>query len=252
MPIATAEKRAEFRRLHREGCFVIPNPWDIGGIRRLEALGFRALASTSSGAALALGREDGQLARDEVLDHLRTLCNATDLPINADFEAGFADGPEGVAENVGLAIETGVAGLSIEDRAGDGLYPASLAAERIRAARESIDRSGQDVLLVGRSEGFLVGQTDLDATIARLVAYAEAGADCLYAPGVRDLDAIGAIVAAVTPRPVNVLLLKGMSVDDLAGVGVRRVSIGGAFARVVWAAFDEAARSVRDAGRLPG
>jgi 2-methylisocitrate lyase-like PEP mutase family enzyme len=253
MPISTAEKRAAFRSLHQEGCFVIPNPWDIGGVRRLEALGFRALATTSSGVAWSLGREDGQLTRDEVLEHFRYLCGATDLPINADFEAGFADEPEGVAENVALAVGTGVAGLSIEDRTGRDLYPSSLAIERIRAARESIDRTGQDVLLVGRSEGFLIGRTDLDETIRRLVAYADAGADCLYAPGVRDLGAIGAIVSAVTPRPVNVLLLGGgMSVGDLAAAGVRRVSIGGTFARAAWAAFDEAARSVRDAGRLPG
>jgi 2-methylisocitrate lyase-like PEP mutase family enzyme len=245
-------KRATFRALHDDGCFVIPNPWDLGGVRRLEKLGFKALASTSAGYARSRGREDGQLTRDEVLDHLRDLCEATDLPVNADFEAGFADPPEDVAANVLLAMETGVAGLSIEDRAGGDLYPLPLAIERIKAARRAIDQSGQNVLLVGRTEGLLIGKSDLKEAIERLVAYADAGADCLYAPGVRELSAIKALVSAVAPKPVNVLLLgSSMNVADLAAAGVRRVSIGSAFAAAAWAAFDEAARSVRDAGRLP-
>jgi 2-methylisocitrate lyase-like PEP mutase family enzyme len=244
-------KRAAFRALHEEGCFVLPNPWDIGGVRRLEKLGFVALASTSAGLAWSLGREDGEVSRDEVLSHLRVLCGSTDLPVNADFEAGFADRPEEVAANVGLAVETGVAGLSIEDRTGRELYELPLAALRIEAAREAIDRAGADVVLVGRSEGFLVGHSEIDATIERLVAYANAGADCLYAPGIKDLAHIEAVVAAVAPKAVNVLLLApDMRVADLAARGVRRVSVGGLLAKAAWAGFDEAARLLRDQGAL--
>jgi 2-methylisocitrate lyase-like PEP mutase family enzyme len=248
----SAAKRAAFRALHEDGCFIIPNPWDIGSARRLEKLGFKALASTSAGFAWTLGREDGEVTCDEVLEHLRALCGATDLPVNADFEAGFADQPEGVAANVSLAIETGVAGLSIEDRTGKELYPLPLAVERIRAAREAISKSGHDVLLVGRTEGLLIGKTNLDEAIERLVAYSDAGADVLYAPGAKELASVKAIVAAVAPKPVNVLLLGSeMNVADLAAAGVRRVSVGGSFARAAWAGFEEAARSVRDEGRLP-
>lgn len=248
----SAAKRAAFRALHEDGCFVIPNPWDIGSARRLEKLGFKALASTSAGFAWTLGREDGEVTCDEVLEHLRALCGATDLPVNADFEAGFADQPEGVAANVSLAIETGVAGLSIEDRTGKELYPLPLAVERIRAAREAISKSGHDVLLVGRTEGLLIGKTNLDEAIERLVAYSDAGADVLYAPGAKELAGVKAIVAAVAPKPVNVLLLNWeMNVADLAAAGARRVSVGGSFARAAWAGFEEAARSVRDEGRLP-
>lgn len=247
-----AAKRAAFRALHEDGCFVIPNPWDIGSARRLEKLGFKALASTSAGFAWTLGRQDGEVTCDEVLEHLRGLCSATDLPVNADFEAGFADQPKGVAANVSLAIETGVAGLSIEDRTGKELYPLPLAVERIRAAREAINKSGHDVLLIGRTEGLLIGKTTLDEAIERLVAYSNAGADVLYAPGARDLADIKAIVDAIAPKPVNVLLLGSeMNVADLAAVGVRRISVGSAFARAAWAGFEEAARSVRDGGRLP-
>jgi 2-methylisocitrate lyase-like PEP mutase family enzyme len=247
-----AAKRAAFRALHEDGCFVIPNPWDIGSARRLEKLGFKALASTSAGFAWTLGRQDGEVTCDEVLDHLRALCAATDLPVNADFEAGFADQPEGVAANVSLAVETGVAGLSIEDRTGKELYPLPLAVERIRAAREAIAKSGHDVLLVGRTEGLLIGKTSLDEAIERLVAYSDAGADVLYAPGAKDLADIKAIVDAVAPKPVNVLLLgSDMNVADLAAAGVRRISVGSGFARAAWAGFEEAARSVRDEGRLP-
>jgi 2-methylisocitrate lyase-like PEP mutase family enzyme len=245
------KKRGLFRELHKDGCFVLPNPWDIGSVRRLERKGFKALATTSSGHAWSLGREDGDMSRDDVLDHLRVICGATDLPINADFEAGFADSAEGVAANVALAVATGVAGLSIEDRVGKELYDLPLARERIRAARKAIDRSGEDVLLVGRSEGFLVGRTELSATIDRLVAYAEAGADCLYAPGIRDISAIAAVVSAVAPKPVNVLMLAGMKVTDLAAAGVRRVSIGGGLASAAWAGFDRAVQQLIDEGTVP-
>jgi 2-methylisocitrate lyase-like PEP mutase family enzyme len=252
MPVDVAARRAEFRGLHEEGCFVLPNPWDVGSAQRLQRMGFKALATTSSGYAWTLGREDHDLTRDEVLSHLRVMCAATELPVNADFEAGFADAPDGVGGNVALAVGTGVAGLSIEDKTGKELYDLSLATERIRAAREAIDRSGEDVLLVGRSEGFLVGRTRLDATIERLVAYADAGADCLYAPGIRKLDEIAAVVAAVAPKPVNVLLMgPEMRVAELAGVGVRRVSVGGALAAAAWAGFTQAAGLLMDEGRMP-
>lgn len=244
-------RRATFRRLHESGCFILPNPWNAGGARRLQKLGFHAIASTSSGAAWALGREDGELSLDEVLDHLRTLCSATDLPVNADFEAGFADAPEGVAANVSRAVDTGVAGLSIEDRTGSELYELDLAIERVHAAREAIDASKENVLLVGRSEGFLIGRTELRSTIERLVAYADAGADCLYAPGIRDGAMIAEVVRAVAPKPVNVLLsTTDLSVPELAALGVRRVSVGGALARAVWTRFDEAARTLLEQGRL--
>jgi 2-methylisocitrate lyase-like PEP mutase family enzyme len=245
-------KRASFRALHREGCFVLPNPWDLGGIRRLEAAGFKALASTSAGAAWAMGRTDGELSRDEVLEHLRFLCAATDLPVNADFEAGFADEPEEVAANVTLALDTGVAGLSIEDRTGHSLYESGLAVDRIKAAREAITNSGQDVILVARSEGFLIGRTNLAATIERVVAYAEAGADCLYAPGIKDLAAISELVSAVAPKSVNALLLgPEMHVAALADAGVRRVSTGGGLAAAAWAGFDNAVRLLTEEGTLP-
>jgi 2-methylisocitrate lyase-like PEP mutase family enzyme len=244
-------KRAAFRALHQQGCFVLPNPWDIGSVRRLEKLGFRALASTSAGMAWALGLEDGEVALDDVLSHLRLLCGSTDLPVNADFEAGFADDPTEVAANVRLACDTGVAGLSIEDRTGRELYPLSLAVERIRASREAIDRAGADVILAGRSEGFLVGRTDIGSTVERLVAYSDAGADCLYAPGIQEPAHIEAVVAAVAPKPVNVLLMGAqMRLADLAAQGVRRVSTGGALARAAWAGFDEAANRLRDQAAL--
>jgi 2-methylisocitrate lyase-like PEP mutase family enzyme len=245
-------KRAIFRQLHESGHFILPNPWDIGSARRLEKLGFRALASTSAGCAWALGREDGELTVDEVLAHLSSLCAATDLPVNADFEAGFADDPDGVATNVTRAVETGVAGLSIEDRTGTDLYPLPLAVERIRAAREAIDATGQDVLLVGRTEGYVIGRKSVDATIERLVAYSAAGADVLYAPWVTDLAEIRAIVRAVAPKPVNVLLHHpAVRVADLADAGVRRSSTGARLASAAWDGFERAALSVRDNGHLP-
>ncbi|GJE56327.1 MULTISPECIES: isocitrate lyase/PEP mutase family protein [Methylobacterium] len=248
---ATAARRA-FRALHAQGCFVLPNPWDVGSLRRLEELGFPALASTSAGLAWSTGLDDRAVTRDAVLDHLCTLCAATDLPVNADYESGFADDPESVAANVALAMETGVAGLSIEDRAGDDLYDTTLAVERIAAARTAIDAVDPQTILVGRSESFLVGRKDLGPTIDRLVAYAEAGADCLYAPGFSDPDGIRAIVQAVAPRSVNVLLTApSMRVADLAALGVRRISTGSRLAFAAWAGFDAAARMLLEDGALP-
>jgi 2-methylisocitrate lyase-like PEP mutase family enzyme len=247
-----AARRAAFRAMHSKGCFVLPNPWDIGGARRLQKLGFKAIASTSSGMAWSMGLDDGQVGIEDVLAHLRMLVAATDLPVNADFEAGFADAPEGVAANVTRCVGTGVAGLSIEDRTGAALYERALAVERIAAAREAIDRTGHDVMLVGRCEGFLLGQTDLGAVIDRLVAYAEAGADCLYAPGIRTRDAHAEVVTALAPKPVNVLLsLSDVGVPELAEIGVRRVSVGGALAAAGWRYFEEVARTLMDSGALP-
>lgn len=252
MSLNVAEKRARFRAMHQEGLFLLPNPWDVGGVRRLEAMGYRAIASTSAGLAWSLGRKDYQLTLDEVLAHLTELCAATDLPVNADFENGFADDPDGVAANVALAVATGVCGVSIEDSTRTGLYERSLAVERIAAAREAIDRSGADVVLVGRSEGFIAGRPDWAETLARLVAYGQAGADCLYAPGVTDLGCLRELVAAVAPKPVNVLLWgEAMRVADLAAIGVRRVSTGGALAAAAWSGFEAAARMVLEEGRVP-
>ena len=246
------ERRAAFRTLHQSGCFVLPNPWDGGSAIRLAKQGFKALASTSAGAAWALGRADGGMTVEEVLEHLRLLVGITDLPVNADFEAGFASTPEGVASNVSRCIETGVAGLSIEDRLGNGLYPLDEAVRRVRAAREAIDRSGQNVLLVGRCEAFWLGQPDPQLITARLAAYSEAGADCLYAPGIKDLDTIARLVKALD-KPINANLSgTGLSVADLAAVGVRRVSVGGALARATWTAFEGFAERLWLQGRLPG
>jgi len=236
-----AAKRAAFRALHAQGCFVLPNPWDMGSAKLLQHLGFKALASTSSGFAWTTGRADYDVPRDDALAHLSQLCAATDLPVNADFQGGFAAEPEGVAANVLLAVKTGIAGVSIEDRRedGPGLYDKAYATSRIRAARAAIDRSGEDVILVARTEGLLgeEGFTVADA-IGRLTAFADAGADCLYAPGVRDKDDIAAMVRAVQPKPVNVLMAgPGLSAAALADLGVRRISVGGALARVAWAAF---------------
>jgi 2-methylisocitrate lyase-like PEP mutase family enzyme len=250
MPVDLKTKRAAFRKLHESGCFLLPNPWDLGSLRRLERLGFKALATTSSGYAWSMGREDGQMSRDEVLDHMRVLAAASDLPINADFEAGFAESAKDVGDNVALAVATGVAGLSIEDRIGDGLYEFGAAKERIQAAREAIDRSGEDVLLIGRTEGFLVSRTKLSETIERLIAYAEAGADCLYAPGITETAAIASVVAALAPKPVNALLLAGMRFAELEGVGIRRVSVGGGLASAAWVGFDRAARQLIDEGTV--
>lgn len=252
MPISTKQKRQQFRKLHESGCFVLPNPWDIGSARLLQGMGFRALASTSSGFAWSTGRPDNAVGCEDALAHLTELCEATELPVNADFEGGFANDPAGVAAHVARGVATGVAGLSIEDSTGDAsapLYDMALAVERMRAARAAIDASGEDVLLIGRSEGFIVGRPDLDATVARLVAYAEAGADCLYAPGIKTREQIARVVKEVAPRPVNVLMgAPGLSVAELTDLGVRRISVGGALARVAWAAFLRAARDIADNG----
>lgn len=251
-----AQKRADFRALHEQGCFVIPNPWDTGSARFLEGLGFKALATTSSGFAWSQGQADGAMSREHILAHLRELVEATDLPVNADFENGFAADAQGVAASVSLAIEMGVAGLSIEDSTGnaaDPLFPVDVAVERLRAARKAIDASGADVLLVGRAENFFAGRPDLDDAIARLKAYANAGADCLYAPGIKTREQIAAVVAAVAPRPVNLLVgaPSELTMKDIAELGVRRVSVGGALARSAWGGFIRAARTLAD-GRFEG
>jgi 2-methylisocitrate lyase-like PEP mutase family enzyme len=240
------EKRARFRELHRQGCFVLPNPWDAGSARLLQQLGFSALASTSSGYAWTTGRPDYGLQRDEVLAHLRMLCEAADLPVNADFESGFAHDPEALAANVRLAVDTGVAGLSIEDRDGTptGLYDTARSVERIRAARAAIDATGSQVILVARTERLLIEPKDVTTAIDKLVAFAAAGADCVYAPGVTKAD-IAVMVRAVAPTPVNMLMSRpGTTVRELADLGVRRISVGGALARVAWTAMLAAAREL--------
>ena len=242
----------EFRRLHEAGCFVLPNPWDIGSARVLVGLGFKAVATTSAGLAWSLGRRDNEISVELSLSHLRAIAAAVEVPVNADFEDGFARDPLGVAANVWAAVETGIAGVSIEDSTGDGatpLYDFTLAVERIKAARKAIDDSGTGVLLTGRSEGFISGRPDLAETIKRLLAYAEAGADCLYAPGVRAMSDISAIVSAVAPTPVNVLVSTDFTtVAQLAEAGVRRISVGGALARAAWTGFLSAAREIATAG----
>jgi len=252
MPITSADKRATFRKLHETGCFVLPNPWDVGSAKALQHLGFKALASTSAGFAWSIGKPDNRVTLDDVCQHLTALCGAIDLPVNADFEGGFAHEPEKVAANVARGVKTGVAGLSIEDSTGEAakpLYERGLAIERIRAARAAIDADNSGVLLTGRCEGFLVGQPDLDMVIDRLQAYGEAGADCLYAPGIRSKEQISAVVKAVHPKPVNHLQgWPGLSVTEIAELGVRRISVGGALARVAWAGFMRAAREISEKG----
>jgi 2-methylisocitrate lyase-like PEP mutase family enzyme len=248
-----AEKRRVFRSLHESGCFVIPNPWDLGSARMLQGLGFKALATTSSGYAWSQARPDNGITLEMALAHLAAMVEATDVPINADFENGFAHDPAGVAQNVKLAVEAGVAGVSIEDSTGDAakpLYTLDEAAERMRAARRAIDDSGGDTLLVGRAECFLAGRPDLDETVARLKAYADAGADCLYAPGIRTREQIAAVVAAVAPRPVNLLVgwASDLTVSDIAALGVRRISVGGALARAAWGGFMRAATMIAELG----
>jgi 2-methylisocitrate lyase-like PEP mutase family enzyme len=250
---ATA-KRAAFRALHQQGCFVIPNPWDAGSARMFQHLGFSALASTSSAFAWTTGRPDYAVTLEDLLQHLKSLCDAVDLPLNADFESGFASEPEGVAVNVSRAVQTGIAGLSIEDRdvKAAGLYDKSLAVARIAAARAAIDRTGHDVILVGRTEGMLADPAALNPAIDRLVAFADAGADCLFAPGVREKSDIAAMVRAVAPRPLNVLMMgPGLSVAELADLGVRRISVGGGLARVGWGAVMAAAERIK-AGSFDG
>jgi 2-methylisocitrate lyase-like PEP mutase family enzyme len=252
---STADKRRAFRELHARGCFVIPNPWDVGTARYLQGLGFKALASTSAGYAFAQGLPDGAVSRDMMLAHLRDLASATDVPVNADFEGGYADEPDGVAESVRLCVATGVAGLSIEDSTtgSQPLYEFDLAVKRVRAARAAIDAAGGEVFFTGRSEGFIRGRPDLDETIRRLTAYAEAGADCLYAPGIKTREEIAAVVKAVAPKPVNFLMFSAttnFSVADLAGLGVRRISVGGTLARTAWTAFTRSAREIAEQGRF--
>jgi 2-methylisocitrate lyase-like PEP mutase family enzyme len=252
-----ADKRRTFHELHASGCFAIPNPWDVGSALYLQGLGFKALASTSSGFAWSRGHADNALTRDAVLEHLAELVAATDVPVNADFEGGFADDPEGVAVSVRLAVETGVAGLSIEDSRRDPanpLYEIELATQRIRAARRAIDETGGDTLLVGRAECFLAGRPDLAETIARLKAYSNAGADCLYAPGLKKRDDIAAAVDAIAPKPFNLLIggVSELTLNDAAALGVRRVSVGGGLARTAWGGFMRAAKLLADEGKFDG
>ena len=246
-----AERRQIFRQLHESGCFAIPNPWDIGSARYLQHLGFKAIATTSAGFAFSRGLPDGAVKRDDMLAHIRELVEATDISVNADFENGYADDPNWCAENARLCAETGVAGLSIEDAADrkeSPIYDVDLAIERIHAVREALHDTG--VVLVGRAEGFLVGREDVDQVIRRLVAYSEAGADCLYAPGFKQRNHIKAIVEAVAPKPVNILIggAIGLTMRAAAALGVRRVSVGGAFARAAWGGFIRAARELIEKG----
>jgi 2-methylisocitrate lyase-like PEP mutase family enzyme len=250
--LLTLDRCRVFRQLHQSGCFVIPNPWDVGSARLLAGLGFKALATTSSGFAWSLGRRDNHVSLDEALAHFRSVSQAVEVPVNADFEGGFAVAPDQVQANVTAAAATGVAGLSIEDSSGDPskpLFDFDLSVERVRAARTAIDDSGSDIVLTGRSEGFIVGRPDLKETTRRLVAYAEAGADCLYAPGIRTNQEIAAVLSAVAPKPVNVLVGSDFTtVAELARSGVRRISTGGALARSAWSGFLEAAREIADKG----
>lgn len=246
------ERRRAFRSLHEQGCFVLPNPWDVGTARYLEGIGFQAIATTSAGFAFTKGLPDGAVPLEVVLAHVREMVAATKVPVNADFEDGHGATAEEVFENVRACVETGVAGLSIEDATGEAgapLYDFHTAVDRVRAARRAIDASSPDVVLTARSEGFIVGRPDLAETLRRLVAYADAGADCLYAPGISTSEQIAAVVAAVRPRPINVLVSgPGATVRDLAALGVRRISVGSALARVAWSAFMRSARQIAERG----
>lgn len=253
MKTSVDEKRKIFRDLHKDGCFILPNPWDAGSAKVLEQLGYKALATTSSGYAWSCGKADGQLDRDETLAHLRYMVQSTNLPINADFESGFSDTTQGVIENVLMALDTGVAGISIEDSTGNiekPLRDIPDAVERIRAARVAIDQSGTNTMLIGRAENFFVGVPDLEDTINRLKAYSEAGADCLYAPGIKTREQIIAVVNAVAPKPVNVLIGwdSDLTAAELADLGVRRISLGGALARTAWDGFIKAASAIAESG----
>ena len=252
---STADKRRTFRKLHESGCFVIPNPWNVGSARYLQGLGFKALASTSSGFAHAQGFADGVVPRDMMLVHFREIAEATDVPLNADFEGGFADDPESVAKNVRLCVETGVSGLSIEDSTPDPavpLYEFDLALARVRAARAAIDKADGDVVFTARSEGFIRGRPDIEETIRRIKAFVAAGADCIYTPGIKTREHIEATVKAAAPKPVNFLNSGsfGFTVSDLAGMGVRRVSVGGSLARVAMHAFIKTARQIANEGKF--
>jgi 2-methylisocitrate lyase-like PEP mutase family enzyme len=250
-----ADKRRTFRALHQSGCFVIPNPWNVGTARYLQALGFKALATTSSGYAHSQGLADGEVTRDMMLAHCRELALAADVPVNADFEGGYAHDPTEVAENVRLCVETGVAGLSIEDFTGDDanpLYDFELAVKRVRAARDAIDKAGGGVVFTARTEGFIKQRPDMAETVRRLKAFADAGADCLYPPGIRTREQIETVVKAVAPLPVNLLMSAptGLTVKDIADLGVRRISIGGTLARVAMQAFLKAAREIATDGKF--
>jgi 2-methylisocitrate lyase-like PEP mutase family enzyme len=250
-----AEKRKAFWKLHESGCFVIPNPWDLGSARYLQHLGFKAIASTSSGFAFTQARPDGNVPLDTILAHLHELAHGCDIPLNADFEAGHADDLAGMAEKVRLGVETGVSGLSIEDGAHRKLYSVDDAVARLRVARAAIDKAGGDVMLVGRAECFLLGRPDIEETVARLKAYSNAGADCLYAPGLKTSEQISAVVKAAGSKPVNVIMSSGapaLTVADLAALGVRRISVGGALARVAWKPIMRVARQIMDEGRFDG
>jgi len=253
--MSIADKRRTFRALHQGGCFVIPNPWNVGSARYLQGLGFKALATTSSGYAHSLGYSDGNVTRDVMLAHCREIAQATDIPVSADFEGGYADDPDEVAENVRLCVATGVAGLSIEDFTGndaDPLYDFDLAVKRVRAARNAINKAGGDVVFTARTEGFIRSRPDLDETIRRLKAFADAGADCLYSPGIKTSEQITATIKAVSPKPINFLNSGafGYSVKDLAALGVRRISVGGTLARVAMHAFLESARQIAQEGKF--
>jgi 2-methylisocitrate lyase-like PEP mutase family enzyme len=247
------EKRVtEFRQLHSAGCFVMPNPWDVGSARALERLGFTALATTSAGLAWTLGVVDTRVTRDQALEHFRLIAGAVSVPVNADFEGGYALDPDDVAANVTMAVATGIAGLSIEDASGDAADPLlgfDLAVRRVAAARRAIDESGTGVLLTGRSEGFVCGRPDIDETIRRLRAFSDAGADCLYAPRIDRRDHVAAIVAAVAPKPVNLLVNSPfITVAEAARLGVRRISVGGTLARTAWGGFLQAAGEIAESG----
>jgi 2-methylisocitrate lyase-like PEP mutase family enzyme len=246
------DRIAEFHRLHASGCFVMPNPWDVGTAKALERMGFPALATTSAGLAWTLGRADGQVTLDEALEHLRLIAGAVDVPVNADFEGGYAVDAAGVAANVRLAATTGIAGLSIEDSSGDPadpLFDFDLAVERVAAARQAIDESGTGILLTGRSEGFVCGRPDIDETIRRLRAYADAGADCLYAPRIDKIRHVEAIVSAVAPKPVNLLINAPFTtVTEATHLGVRRISVGGTLARTAWDGLLKAAGEIAEGG----
>jgi 2-methylisocitrate lyase-like PEP mutase family enzyme len=252
MPVTTQNKRDNFRKLHESGCFVLPNPFDVGSAKALQHLGFQAIASTSAGFAWTIGRADNRVSVDEVCAHLTDISAAVDVPVNADFEGGFAHEPEGVSANVARGVKTGIAGLSIEDSTGDKdkpLYDRDLAIERIKAARKAIDADHSGVLLTGRCEAFLWGQADLKLVIDRLLAYSDAGADCLYAPGIKTREEIATVVKAVHPKPVNLLIgASGLSLAEAADLGVRRISVGGSLARSAWAGFMKAAKEMAEQG----
>jgi 2-methylisocitrate lyase-like PEP mutase family enzyme len=252
-----AEKRREFRRLHESGCLVMPNPWDIGSARFLQGLGFMALATTSAGAAFAAGFADGEVPLNAMLNHLRDLAKATDVPMSADFGNCFAHEARLIGNNVRLAIETGVAGVSIEDASGDKnkpLYDIAHGAERVKAARAAVEHSATGVILTARAENFLVGKPDLEEAIARISAYSAAGADCLYIPGLQTREQIVAVVKAVAPNPVTVLMgsASDLTVKDLAEMGVRRISTGSGLARAAWGSFMRAANQISQGGRFDG